>query len=169
MDNEAYVSGASTWTPATLVAFGNDSERVEALKVIGGPGNASKGDKDPAAWKPPLQASWPDYARAWLVVKVAYGLTADQAEVDALRAMLAPPPTTTIPATSTSVTTVPPSTTTRAPATTPATRAPVTTASSGVYYANCAAARAAGAAPLRRGEPGYRSGLDGEGDGVACE
>jgi hypothetical protein len=38
-----------------------------------------------------------------------------------------------------------------------------------VYYANCTEARAAGAAPLRRGEPGYRSGLDRDDDGVACE
>lgn len=37
------------------------------------------------------------------------------------------------------------------------------------YYANCAAARAAGVAPLRRGEPGYRAGLDRDQDGVACE
>ncbi|MFC0683310.1 excalibur calcium-binding domain-containing protein [Novosphingobium clariflavum] len=37
------------------------------------------------------------------------------------------------------------------------------------YYPNCAAARAAGAAPLRRGSPGYRAGLDRDGDGVACE
>ncbi|WP_410607371.1 excalibur calcium-binding domain-containing protein [Amycolatopsis sp. lyj-109] len=37
------------------------------------------------------------------------------------------------------------------------------------YYANCSAAKAAGAAPLYRGEPGYRSGLDRDGDGVACE
>lgn len=38
-----------------------------------------------------------------------------------------------------------------------------------VMYENCAAARAAGAAPIRRGEPGYRPGLDGDGDGVACD
>lgn len=38
-----------------------------------------------------------------------------------------------------------------------------------VYYANCSAARAAGAAPLYIGEPGYRAGLDRDGDGVACE
>lgn len=36
-------------------------------------------------------------------------------------------------------------------------------------YANCAAARAAGAAPIRRGEPGYGPHLDRDGDGVACE
>ena len=39
----------------------------------------------------------------------------------------------------------------------------------GVYYRNCAAARAAGRAPIYRGQPGYRSGLDGDNDGVACE
>lgn len=38
-----------------------------------------------------------------------------------------------------------------------------------VYYENCAAVRAAGKAPLHQGEPGYRSGLDRDGDGIACE
>ncbi|MFD3447424.1 excalibur calcium-binding domain-containing protein [Microbacteriaceae bacterium 4G12] len=38
-----------------------------------------------------------------------------------------------------------------------------------VYYKNCAAVRAAGKAPLHRGEPGYASHLDRDGDGVACE
>jgi len=38
-----------------------------------------------------------------------------------------------------------------------------------VYYADCEAVRSAGAAPLRRGEPGYHPQLDRDGDGVACE
>jgi len=38
-----------------------------------------------------------------------------------------------------------------------------------VYYANCAAARAAGAAPVRAGDPGYARHLDRDGDGVGCE
>ncbi|MEU5715610.1 excalibur calcium-binding domain-containing protein [Streptomyces sp. NPDC020403] len=37
------------------------------------------------------------------------------------------------------------------------------------YYANCTAVRAAGAAPIHRGDPGYGSHLDRDGDGVACE
>jgi hypothetical protein len=37
------------------------------------------------------------------------------------------------------------------------------------YFANCSHARAAGAAPIYRGSPGYRSGMDGDDDGVACE
>jgi hypothetical protein len=50
-----------------------------------------------------------------------------------------------------------------APAAVPAAPAPA------AYYANCTAAKAAGAAPLYRGQPGYRSALDRDGDGVACE
>lgn len=38
-----------------------------------------------------------------------------------------------------------------------------------VYYPNCAAVRAAGAAPVRAGEPGYSRRLDRDGDGIACE
>lgn len=38
-----------------------------------------------------------------------------------------------------------------------------------VYYPNCAAARAAGAAPVRAGQPGYGRHLDRDGDGIGCE
>jgi len=38
-----------------------------------------------------------------------------------------------------------------------------------VYYANCAEVRAAGAAPIHRGEPGYASRLDRDGDGTGCD
>lgn len=40
---------------------------------------------------------------------------------------------------------------------------------SGGAYANCSEARAAGAAPVRVGEPGYGRHLDRDGDGVGCE
>lgn len=56
-------------------------------------------------------------------------------------------------------------------ATTPAPRPPRTTAPAGgsTYYANCAAVRAAKKAPLYRGQPGFRPGLDRDNDGIACE
>jgi hypothetical protein len=41
--------------------------------------------------------------------------------------------------------------------------------SGSVYYANCSEVRAAGAAPIHAGEPGYSRHLDRDGDGVACE
>lgn len=43
------------------------------------------------------------------------------------------------------------------------------TQTTSVYYPNCAAARAAGAAPLHRSDPGYRPALDRDNDGIACE
>jgi micrococcal nuclease len=61
---------------------------------------------------------------------------------------------------------------TRAPAAKPAasakpkpTRLPVVE----VYYANCTEARAAGAAPMHKGDPGYREEMDRDRDGIACE
>lgn len=37
-----------------------------------------------------------------------------------------------------------------------------------VYYKNCDAVRAAGAAPIKRGDPGYAKHLDRDGDGQGC-
>ena len=95
----------------------------------------------------------------------------------------APPPTTLPPPAVTQATTIAPAVptpdaapptvgpadaTSAAVAPQPVVSTPKTTALS-TYYANCAAARTAGATPLHRGDPGYRSGLDRDGDGVACE
>ena len=95
--------------------------------------------------------------------------------------------TTQAPATSAPATTVPLTTVTEPPATTrattaltspPVTRAPTATTEataptatrpSSVSYANCTAVRAAGAAPIYRGEPGYGAHLDRDNDGIACE
>ena len=42
-------------------------------------------------------------------------------------------------------------------------------ASTDVQYRNCSAARAVGAAPVRRGDPGYGPHLDRDNNGVGCE
>ena len=91
---------------------------------------------------------------------------------------------------STATTTAPSSTATTAKATTSTTAKPATTSTTvkpstttterltttttaptagEAYYANCDAARAAGVAPIMKGQPGYRSGLDRDGDGIACD
>ncbi|GMA17012.1 excalibur calcium-binding domain-containing protein [Deinococcus metallilatus] len=64
----------------------------------------------------------------------------------------------------------PPATRT-APAATPAPVRPanIPPTPAAPYYRNCTEARAAGAAPLHRGQPGYRPEMDRDGDGVACE
>ena len=74
-------------------------------------------------------------------------------------------PTTTTPTTVAPTTAAPAPTTTWAPPPSPS-EAPAAPAGG---YANCAAARAAGAAPVHIGEPGYAPRLDGDGDGVGCE
>ena len=71
---------------------------------------------------------------------------------------------TQVPATAIPATPVPATATTKpAPPAVPPTVAAV------VRYANCAAVRAAGKAPLYRGQPGYSSALDRDRDGIACE
>jgi Excalibur calcium-binding domain len=52
---------------------------------------------------------------------------------------------------------------------TPILAASASSTNSSAYYRYCDEARSAGAAPLYRGEPGYRPALDRDGDGVACE
>ncbi|QSE72501.1 thermonuclease family protein [Rhodococcus sp. PSBB049] len=47
--------------------------------------------------------------------------------------------------------------------------APFPPAEPDVYYKNCSQARAAGVAPLYRGDPGYAAHLDRDNDGIACE
>ncbi|MFI6674794.1 excalibur calcium-binding domain-containing protein [Kribbella sp. NPDC050470] len=79
------------------------------------------------------------------------------------------PPSTIQPSTPPS-STVPGPTTTTQPSTTPSTTQttpPATTPT--VVYKNCAEVRAAGKAPLYRGDPGYTPALDRNGDGIACE
>jgi outer membrane biosynthesis protein TonB len=51
----------------------------------------------------------------------------------------------------------------------PKPRPTATKTTASTYYANCSEVRAAGAAPIHRGEPGYSSKLDRDGDGIACE
>ncbi len=48
-------------------------------------------------------------------------------------------------------------------------RRPQRLAGDRVHYPNCSAARAAGAAPVRQGTPGYGRHLDRDDDGIGCE
>ena len=83
-------------------------------------------------------------------------------------ATASPTPSPTVAATPSATAAPTPSPTPRPAVTSAPKVAPVPTAAS-PYYANCAAVRAAGKAPLYRGQPGYRAGLDGDADGIACE
>lgn len=83
---EAAHSGAAAWTPAQRHGYYNDPRNLVAVTAHA---NTSKGDRDPGEWKPSARDSWCAYATGWASVKAKYGLTADQAEMDALTVMLA--------------------------------------------------------------------------------
>ena len=57
----------------------------------------------------------------------------------------------------------------RGPAASPSRALSAVSKSSRREFANCSQARAAGAAPVREGDPGYGRHLDRDGDGVSCE
>lgn len=82
---EAWRSGAEEWTPQQRLQYANT---LANLLATSGPVNASKGDSDPAAWRP-QQAAQCSYATTWITIKATWKLSVDQPEVNALRAMFA--------------------------------------------------------------------------------
>jgi hypothetical protein len=85
---EAWDSGARTWSTATRQAFANDLGDYRSLVGVTDNVNQSKGDKEPADWKPPLTSFWCTYARAWILVKWYYAMTVNSAEKSALISLL---------------------------------------------------------------------------------
>lgn len=57
----------------------------------------------------------------------------------------------------------------RGPSASPSSALRAVSSSSQREFANCSQARAAGAAPVRAGDPGYGRHLDRDGDGIGCE
>lgn len=166
--SDAWQKGAQQWDAATREAFGNDPLN---LLAVDGPANQGKGAGDAATWLPPHRAFRCAYVARQVAVKRAYGLWVTAAERDAIARVLAACPDEPLPAVDGALR---PAQSSAAPSSGPSPAAPTTearppAAGDDVYYASCAEARAAGAAPLHRGEPGYRSGLDGDDDGIACE
>ena len=81
---EAWVSGAAGWNHDRREAFAND---LHELLAVDGPTNMSKGDGDPAAWRP-RKGYQCTYAQHWIAIKTAWHLAVDPPEVAALRQML---------------------------------------------------------------------------------
>ncbi|RMB62412.1 DUF1524 domain-containing protein [Tessaracoccus antarcticus] len=173
--SDAWQKGAQQWDQATLTHFANDPLN---LLAVAGTANMQKGDGDAATWLPPNKSYRCDYVARQVAVKARYGLWVTGAEYAAIEDILqrcpgkdlvtsAEPPRTddsidAVAAPEGTAPSTPASTTVSSPAATG-------TPAEDVYYENCAAAREAGAAPLLRGEPGYRSAMDGDDDGIACE
>jgi hypothetical protein len=147
----SWQTGSFAWDEARRTALANDPLNLLAVDYSA---NRQKGDGDAATWLPANRGYRCAYVARQVAVKAAYGLWVTQAEHDAIARVLEGCPGEPVPSSSTPAP--------EAPA--PAPTQPVTQP-----YANCAAARAAGAAPLHRGDPGWSDSMDGDGDGVACE
>ncbi|WP_424346765.1 excalibur calcium-binding domain-containing protein [Kocuria sp. CH-021] len=158
----AWVTGARRLSPADRVALANDPLN---LLAVDGPANGSKSDQDAAGWLPPNRAFACDMVAIQIAVKSRYGLWVTAPEKDAMAEVLAECPDQQLPA-GTPFGDIPAGT---APEPAPVVVEEAPAAPADVHYANCTAAREAGAAPLLRGQPGYRSAMDRDGDGVACE
>jgi hypothetical protein len=81
---EAWGSGADGWDAHRRERFAND---LSELLAADGPTNASKGDDDPAAWRP-RQAFQCTYAVRWIATKSRWDLAVDAPERRALGEML---------------------------------------------------------------------------------
>ncbi len=156
--SDAWQKGAQQLSTEERTDFANDPRNLQA---VDGPANQRKGDGDAATWLPPNRRYRCTYVARQIEVKASYRLWVTKAEKAAMQRVLGSCDGGPTIATS--------SQSARPPATTTPTRVPLVPPPADAYYRNCAAARAAGAAPLHRGDPGYRSALDRDGDGVACE
>ncbi len=166
--SNAWQAGASRWTEQTRTDLANDPIN---LLAVDGATNQSKGDGDAATWLPPNKAYRCAYVARQVAIKARYRLRATQAEHDAIARVLSTCPDQAAPTeSSAAIIQLTPRQKTPAQRRTPRPApTPATTTRSDVYYENCTAVEAAGAAPIYRGDPGYSSKLDRDGDGVACE
>lgn len=81
---EAWVSGASTWSPTRRQAFANDLGWIGSLIAVSASSNRSKGDRDPARWMPPNTGYWCTYLFDWIDVKYRWSLSVDSTEKQAI-------------------------------------------------------------------------------------
>ncbi|MBO0926770.1 DUF1524 domain-containing protein [Cellulomonas sp. zg-ZUI199] len=189
--SDAWQKGAQGWDEPTRVAFANDPLN---LLAVDGPLNMQKRDGDTATWLPPHKPYRCAYVARQVGVKHTYGLWVTEAERNAMVSVLstcaeeplpagakevpapapapapaAAPAPAPAPAAVPAPAPAPAEPAAPAPAPAPADPPAPAPAPAAVHYKNCAAARAAGAAPVRVGEPGYGTHLDRDGDGIGCE
>ncbi|SFK19233.1 DUF1524 domain-containing protein [Cellulomonas sp. KH9] len=183
--SDAWQKGAQGWDEPTRVAFANDPLN---LLAVDGPLNMQKGDGDTATWLPPHKPYRCAYVARQVGVKHTYGLWVTEAERNAMVSVLSACPDEPLPAGAKEApvpvapepppapAAAPPAPAAPAPAPAPAAPAPAAPAPApaelgpaAVHYKNCDAARAAGAAPVLEGQPGYGTHLDRDKDGVGCE
>jgi hypothetical protein len=186
---DAWQKGAQQWDQPRRTQFANDPLN---LLAVSGKANRNKKAGDVATWLPSNKDFRCAYVTRVVDIKAKYGVWMTQDEHDAASRILTtclsePPLSSKVPSSSRVLPSVgtrfpsssrpaplplmppPPQTSNPYVPLSPAPLPLVPNDGPSVYYPNCTAARAAGAAPIYRGQPGYRPGLDRDGDGVACE
>ncbi|MCW2818348.1 MAG: hypothetical protein JWR42_1135 [Marmoricola sp.] len=167
---DAWSSGAGRLDVQTRAALANDP--LELLAVDAG-ANRSKGDADAASWLPPVRSFRCAYVARQVAVKAKYDLAVTPAEKAAVLRVLAgcpDEPLTPDPAGAPTrvdqrVTDPGASDSEASPS---GTGAGAAVSPRATPYARCDDARAAGATPLHRGDPGWSESLDRDHDGTAC-
>lgn len=162
--SDAWQTGAQGLSLSRRTDFANDPLN---LLAVDGSANESKGDGDAATWLPPHKVYRCAYVARQVAVKDRYNLWITPAEHSAIARVLSKCPGQPAPREARSAPDAP-SANPKPPASVTASASP-SQSSADVYYANCDAVRAARAAPIHRNDPGYRSELDGDGDGIGCE
>jgi uncharacterized protein DUF1524/excalibur calcium-binding domain-containing protein len=194
--SNSWQTGAQGWDAGRRAYFANDPLN---LLAVDGPLNMQKGDGDAATWLPPNKGYRCAYVARQVAVKVTYGLWMTQAERNAIATVLSACPNEPLPGgvvadvpvrTPAAATTAAPAPrTTATPEPAPVVVVPVPAPApdpepapapvvvpepepepaADVYYANCDAVKAAGAAPIYPGDPGFEPKFDRDDDGVGCE
>lgn len=191
----AWITGARNLSQDERVELANDPLN---LLAVDGPTNQAKSDKPADEWLPPNVDFRCEFVAIQIAVKAKYELWVTAPEKTAMTEVLdecqgqevptgavvgdidantaaaveetpSPAPTQEAPAPEPKPVApepVAPAPVAPAPESEPAPAAPDAPAGG---FANCSAAKAAGAAPLYAGSPGYAPKLDRDGDGVACE
>lgn len=166
----SWSAGAGRWGIAKRAALANDP--LNLLAVDAGE-NRSKGDGDAATWLPPNRSFRCAYVARQVAVKSKYDLAVTAAEQHVMVRVLTSCPDVRLPRDSGAPVRVDQNVTDPgvdpppAQGSAPGGGSPADPGN--VYYENCDAARAAGGAPVRAGQPGYGSHLDRDGDGTGCE
>lgn len=173
---DAWQSGAQQWSADSRRNYANDPL---VLLAADGHLNQQKGAANAASWLPPNKSFRCTYVARQVAIKAKYHLWVTAPERDAIARVLNTCPGQPLPSDA-SASTMPKSVTGLGPVNTSSSAptplsapapavAPKPQPAGEVYYQNCTAVRAAGAAPIHIGEPGYSRKLDRDGDGIACE
>lgn len=152
----AWATGAFGWHITKRAAFANDP--LNLMPTDAG-ANRQKGDGDAATWLPANTSYRCAYVSRQVAVKRKYDLWVTPPEKTAMERVLA----------SCEEQVLTPDRWGAPTAVDHHISDGSSTDSGSGRFASCDAARAAGAAPVRVGDPGYGRHLDGDGDGIGCE